>query len=149
MLSLSTKIRYSARVLIDIAMQPPGKRVPLHEIAKRQEISRKYLESLMPALKSAGLVVSGKGPSGGYELARPADRITLLDVVSAMEGPVTLVECESRSASCTRKNRCAVSEAWDEISAGINAKLSAVTIASLAARQTEIDGVTTALLYYI
>lgn len=138
MLTLSTKVRYSTRVLIDIALLSGGQPVPLHRISGRQRVSVKYLEALMPALKSSGLLGSTKGPHGGYFLARPADRITLLDVVSAFGGPVSLVGCVQEDSYCDWKGRCAVNEAWERISTAINSQLREVKISDLARRQKQL-----------
>ncbi len=149
MFSLSTKIRYATRTLIDIALHSMGKPIPLHEISERQGISLKYLEGIATGLKSAGLLTGVKGPAGGYLLGRPAEKITLFDTISAFGGPVALVGCVSDSSSCERSSSCAAYEAWREISDLINKKLGSISISQLAARQREKEKSGEALVYYI
>ena len=149
MLSLSTKVRYATRVLIDISVHSSGKPIPLQEISDRQGISMKYLESIMPGLKSAGLITSSKGPHGGYLLNRPKSEVTLLDVLSAFGGPVSLVGCVNNPSSCERQQTCAAYDAWKEISNSINSSLESITIEDLALRQTEKEKGKSAIVYYI
>ena len=87
-MKLSTKGRYAMVALVDIALQPEGKLVALSDIAQRQSISLAYLEQLFVKLRRAELVVSVRGPGGGYRLARPATEIRVVDVLSAVDETV-------------------------------------------------------------
>jgi Rrf2 family protein len=149
MRGLTTKIRYAARAMVDLGIHACDRRVAVWEVSKRQGISMKYLEALMPALKSAGLVKSVKGPRGGYSLGRLPEDITLYDIVAAFGGPVTLVDCEKNGAGCRRMESCAVNEVWREVSTVINEKLASVTLREIMERQRELDGRSGALVYYI
>jgi len=149
MLTCSTRIRYATRSLMDIALQSPDCPVPVNDISARQKISVKYLESIMPPLKSAGLVVSSKGAHGGYLLAKPPSRITLFDVVCAFGGPVDLVSCVNGGSACDRVARCSAYDAWKELSDMINARLKSITIAGLAARQRQKEQQCRELVYHI
>lgn len=89
---LSNKGRYAMRALFDIAFYNEGKPTQVKEIADRQAIPPRFLEQIFQDLKRAGIVVSKRGPQGGYSLARPAAQIHLGDVVAALEGPIVLGE---------------------------------------------------------
>jgi Rrf2 family protein len=149
MITISTRIRYATRTLVDISMHYQGEPIPLYEISERQGISTKYLETIMPTLKSAGLIESTKGPHGGYLPARPLNEITLFDVVAAFDGPVSLVKCVGGSADCERQRACAARDVWGEISDRINTAFKSVTIQHIADRQREKEEQERALVYYI
>jgi Rrf2 family protein len=85
---LSTKGEYGLLALVDVAMHTDEGVVQVHQIAERQGIPKQYLDQLMAMLKKAGFVTSSRGRQGGYSLARRPDTVTLLDVITALEGPV-------------------------------------------------------------
>ena len=89
-MKLSTKGRYGLRALIDLALYSENETVSIQSIARRQNISDSYLEQLMRKLRSAGLIVSVRGAQGGYKLARPANEISVGDVLRALEGSLEL-----------------------------------------------------------
>ena len=88
-MKLSTKGRYAVVALADLALQAEGALVNLTEISKRQDISLAYLEQLFVKLRRADLVVSVRGPGGGYRLARPASEIRVVDILSAVDETVS------------------------------------------------------------
>ena len=88
-MKLSTKGRYAMVALVDVAMQPPDKLVALAAVSERQSISLAYLEQLFVKLRKAGLVVSVRGPGGGYKLARPPSEIRVSDVLEAVDETVS------------------------------------------------------------
>jgi len=87
-MKLSTKGRYAMVALVDIALQPPGTVVTLGDVSRRQDISLPYLEQLFVKLRRAELVVSVRGPGGGYRLARPGSEIRVSDVLAAVDETV-------------------------------------------------------------
>ncbi|MET4126864.1 Rrf2 family transcriptional regulator [Roseovarius sp. MBR-6] len=87
-MKLSTKGRYAMVALVDIALQPSGSVVTLSEVSRRQDISLPYLEQLFVKLRRADLVISVRGPGGGYRLARPASEIRVSDVLAAVDETV-------------------------------------------------------------
>jgi Rrf2 family iron-sulfur cluster assembly transcriptional regulator len=87
-MKLSTKGRYAMVALVDIALQPSGSVVTLSEVSRRQDISLPYLEQLFVKLRRAQLVISVRGPGGGYRLARPASEIRVSDVLAAVDETV-------------------------------------------------------------
>ncbi len=92
-MKLSTKGRYGLRAFVDIAIYSEKEPVSLAEVAKRQDISISYLEQLMTKLKKANLVESVRGASGGYVLTRKPEEISVGDVLRALEGDLSPVEC--------------------------------------------------------
>jgi Rrf2 family protein len=97
-------------------------------IAKNQDISVKYLEQLMAALKSAGLIRSQRGAKGGYILASPPDKIKLSEVFDVFEGPVVTVECVTNENYCTRAADCIARMIWSEVHRAVKDILQSMTL---------------------
>jgi Rrf2 family cysteine metabolism transcriptional repressor len=135
MLKLSTKSRYALRAMMELALREGTGSVQLREIAKAQHVSAKYLEQLAIPLRHAGLLRTERGPTGGYELARPSTAITALDVVEAVEGPLALLDCIGRTAACDRTEACAARALWVQVQDAIDAVLSRTTLAQLRENQ--------------
>ena len=91
---LSKKSRYGLRALVDLSVRAKEEQISLNSIAERNNISLQYLEQVFAALRRAGIVKSIKGPQGGYLLDRPADKITVLEIVKALEGSYELEDEE-------------------------------------------------------
>lgn len=134
-MKLSTKGRYGLRAFIDLAVYGDKGPVPLTSIASRQEISVSYLEQLMAKLKRAELVESIRGVNGGYRLARPAEEISVGDVLRALEGDLTPVECAaidtSREEHCTGASGCVSKIVWKRIHESINNTVDSIFIGEL------------------
>ena len=110
---ISTKGRYAIRVLLDLAEHHNGSYIPMKEVAARQEISLKYIERIMPALKAAGLVASVHGIGGGYRLTREPEQYTLWEILSLVEGDLAPVSClQSGAAPCPRAAECRTLPVW-------------------------------------
>lgn len=133
MLKLSTKSRYGVRVMSELARQGGEKEpVMMRKLAERQGISKRYLDNIFATLRQSGLVVTERGALGGYMLARAAETITVLDVVEALDGPVTLVPCVNDDGSaCSRKPGCRANKLWSGVSSALKTALASVTIADL------------------
>jgi Rrf2 family protein len=123
MLRLSTKGRYGTRVMLELALNYGEGHMLLKDIAKKQDISVGYLEQIMPSLKAAGFINASRGAHGGYTLARPPVEITLCEIVSALEGPISLVECISSPEVCDRVESCVTHDLWGEVSEKIESTL--------------------------
>lgn len=136
-MKLSTKGRYGLRLLVELARHYGGGPVTLKDVARSQEISEKYLWHLIPQLKSAGLISAARGSRGGYKLARHPGTITLLEIVSCLEGSVCLSECCENSSVCKRSAACACRDVWAEISAKILEHLAQYDLEKIAARQND------------
>lgn len=109
MLKVSTKTTYAIKALIDLAKGAQEKPERLSAVAQRQRIPLPFLEQIFAKLKKAGLVLSIRGPQGGYQLAKPPHEVALSDIVIALEGPLQPVLCsqpENRSAQCHEVEGC-------------------------------------------
>ena len=132
---VSTKGRYALRVMIALAQRTEGGLVSLKEIAQSQEISEKYLESIVKNLVKAGLVSGLRGKGGGYRLACPPEECTVGAVLRAAEGSVAPVACvEEDAVSCPRREQCAALPVWTELNRRIDEYLDSVTLAQVAGR---------------
>ena len=129
---ISTKGRYSIRILLDLAEHRNGGYIPIKEVAARQEISLKYVEKLMPALKNAGLIDSTHGIGGGYRLTREPDEYTLWEILRLAEGDLAPVAClQENAAACSRAAECRTLPLWSGLNKVINQYLDSYTLADL------------------
>ena len=112
-MKLSTRARYGARAMLDLAVHHAQRPVNIKEIAERQDISATYLEQLMLRLASHGLVRTVRGRGGGFVLSRPPSRIVMDEIVEALEGPADLVECVGNPGLCYRAPLCVTREIMD------------------------------------
>jgi len=131
---LSTRTRYAVRAMLELAVNTSNIPVQLKTIAKRQDISVKYLEQLMAVLKTAGFVRSVRGPRGGYILAKPPNQIKLDRLFSCLEGTVITVECVENDSFCERAADCAPRQLWAELQAAIMHVLKSTTLQDLVDR---------------
>ena len=110
---ISTKGRYSIRILLDLAEHRNGDFIPMKEVAGRQGISPKYIERLMPALKAAGLVESVHGIGGGYRLTRELEEYSLWEILELAEGDLAPVAClQPEAPVCQRADECRTLGVW-------------------------------------
>ena len=132
-MNLSTKGRYAVMAMVDLARNEADKPVALNEIAARQEISLSYLEQLFAGLRRGGLVVSARGPGGGYRLAHPANETRISDIMVAVDEPLKATRCDLASPrGCTGQHgRCVTHDLWEELGRQIHIFLSAVTLADV------------------
>jgi Rrf2 family iron-sulfur cluster assembly transcriptional regulator len=133
-MKLSTKSRYGTRLMLDMAQHYDQGPIQLGEIAKRQEISVKYLEQIIIPLKKAHYVLSTRGPKGGHFLARPPEEITLGEIVALLEEGHSLVECSEHAEVCDRSGTCPTRLIWKEVAQAMFDKLESITLADLASR---------------
>ena len=111
---VSTRGRYALRVLIDLAEQDSDRYITLREIAERQEISEKYLESIVKELVKAGFLEGVRGKGGGYRLGLPSEEIGVLDVLKLTEGSLAPVAClEEGAKPCSRASNCRTLPLWE------------------------------------
>jgi len=134
---VSTKGRYGLRTLVDIALHQSKGAVTLNDIAKRQEISVKYLWQVINPLKTSGLLSVTRGAKGGYALARRPDEIDMLEVVSTLEGPLSLVECLSSEDVCDRIDTCVARSVWMEVNQTVAKALKGITLAEVLRRYAD------------
>ena len=127
-MKLSTRTRYAMRAVLELADNFGKGPLQTRVIAKNQDISVKYLEQLMAALKSAGLIRSQRGAKGGYILANPPEKIKLSDVFDVFEGPVVTVECVTNEKYCDRSANCVAKRVWAEVQRAVRNVLQATTL---------------------
>jgi len=112
---LSTKGRYSLRALMELGERYGEGPVLLDYIAKKQVLSKKYLHALLNQLRAEKIVHSIRGCKGGYCLSRPPKEITIKDIITAVEGPISLVDCIEKPTICDRSTDCAARIVWNDI----------------------------------
>lgn len=132
-MKLSTRGRYAVTAMLDLALHQHQRPVTLADIALCQDISLSYLEQLFARLRRAGLVEGVRGPGGGYRLGRPIDRITVADIITAVDEPLDTTRCGGHQ-NCYHGDRCLTHELWSELNEHIAEFLNGVTLASLIAR---------------
>ena len=126
---VSTKGRYALRVMVGLAMKAEGEYVPLKEIAEAEDISQKYLESIMSTLSKAGFVDAVHGKGGGYRLNRPAQDYTVGSILKLTEGNLAPVTCTSQG--CSRPTCCKAMPMWERLEKMIDDFFEGITIADL------------------
>ena len=129
---ISTRGRYALRILVDLAENQNEGYITLKEAADRQEISEKYLESIVKDLVKARFVEGVRGKGGGYRLSRPADEINVLEVLQSADGTLVPVAClEEGSTPCSRAAACRTLPLWKGLDAVISEYLSGFTVQDL------------------
>jgi Rrf2 family protein len=111
--------------------------IELKEIAKREDISLKYLEQVIVPLRTAGLVKSARGSKGGYFLAKPPSEVYLKDLVQILEGPLNLIECLNDPKVCQKVPYCVTRDIWKEVSDAIDRIFHSVTLEDMVQRKNK------------
>lgn len=146
---LTSKAKYALRAMIDLADQSgSGERRPVFigDVAVRQDIPRRFLENILLELRKHGLVISHRGKMGGYALARSPDLITFADIIRAIDGPVALTPCTSRTAyqrceDCKDEAICAIRRTMLQVRDASANILERTTLASALAAPAPIEDV--------
>ncbi len=129
---VSTKGRYALRVMVDLAQHPADGYIPLREIARRQEISEKYLEIILKMLVRERLVVGLRGKGGGYRLNRAPEECTVGEVLRCTEDTLAPVACLGRQDDpCPRAPGCPTLPMWEKLNALVNGFFDGITVADL------------------
>ena len=129
---ISTKGRYSIRILLDLAQHHNGRFIPMKDVAARQDISLKYIERLTPALKAAELIESVHGIGGGYRLTRLPEDYTLWEILSLAEGDLAPVAClQAHAEPCERAAECRTLPVWEGYYKLTQEYFSKITLADL------------------
>ncbi|MGN0514273.1 MAG: RrF2 family transcriptional regulator [Lachnospiraceae bacterium] len=135
---ISTKGRYALRLMLDLALQEASHPVSIKDIAKRQDISEKYLEQIISVLNKAGFVKSVRGANGGYILKKQPKDYTVGMILRATEGSLAPVECvELENGSCDRMSGCVTVMLWKKINDAVNEVVDNTTLADLVEWQRE------------
>lgn len=133
-MKISTKGRYALRYMVDLARNSTGeaKNIALHDISERQGISVKYLEQIVSKLCKEGLVVSSRGPQGGYRLSKSPAQYTAGEILRAIEGDMAPVAClVGHESGCDRRENCSTLKFWVGLDDAITQYVDRVTLAEL------------------
>ncbi len=131
-MKISTKGRYALRLMLDLAMHNTGEVVSIKDIAKRQEISDKYLEQIISVLNKGGFVKSVRGAQGGYMLKKSPQEYTVGMILRLIEGSLAPVSCvEEDGDICKRQDNCATYIVWKKINDAVNEVVDNITLADL------------------
>jgi len=137
-MQFSTKTRYGIRAMIEIALEGGLEGVFQKDIAENQNISVKYLDHIIAALKVAGLIVPFKGRKSGYKLTRSSELISMYDIHLAFEADICIIDCLRDGADCDRRKECAVIDFWDGLNIQIKDYLKSVNLAQLVSKKISL-----------
>ncbi len=132
MMELTRKGEYAIRGILYLARQPQGKVSLVGDIAAASDVPKTFLAKILQDFVKVGLVASSRGTGGGFVLARPAGRITLREVVEAVEGPIMPNRCLIGAGTCDRDSSCRVHPVWERVREQTVAILDGITIEELA-----------------
>ncbi|MFV8570777.1 Rrf2 family transcriptional regulator [Marinobacter sp. SBS5] len=136
-MKLTTKGRYAVTAMLDLALHGSERPVSLADISSRQEISLSYLEQLFSRLRRQQLVVSIRGPGGGYRLSRHADEVFIAEVVDAVSESLDTTRCGNKG-DCQNGEKCLTHHLWSDLSDQIHQFLSDISLGDLM-RKREIQ----------
>ena len=135
-MKLTTKGRYAVTAMLDLALYGKNTPITLSDISKRQGISLSYLEQLFARLRRNSLVVSTRGPGGGYQLSRSSDEIVIADIITAVDESVDATRCKGQG-NCHNSGPCITHDLWVDLSEQIHKFLSSINLAQLVERRSE------------
>jgi Rrf2 family protein len=130
-MKMSTRGRYGLRAMFELARAFGRAPLLMSTVAERQGLSRKYLHTLLTTLKNAGLVRGVRGAGGGFHLTRPPAQIKLSEVLRALEGPLSFVECVTDKRACERSDRCPTRRVWQQLAGAVDSVLDNATLEDL------------------
>ena len=130
-MKINTKIRYGLRTIIQLAQANNNDGIFQKQIAEDQQISNKYLDSIIPVLKANGLIRNVSGKRSGYILAKPPSEISVFDVYAAFEHKVCIIDCLYKSGICDREPICNARHFWNELNNVIDSKMKSTKISDL------------------
>ena len=135
-MKISTKGRYALRLMLDLALSNDGQPVSLRDVAKRQGISDKYLEQIVPMLNKSDILLASRGFQGGYRLAQSPDKYTVGMILRITEGSLAPVAClDHDPVLCDRSADCITLPVWQGLSRAINEYLDSITLQDILDQQ--------------
>lgn len=135
MMELTRKSEYAIRGIIYLARLPQGKVALISEIAEATKVPQTFLAKIFQSFAKLGLVNSFRGTGGGFVLGRPAEKISLREVVEAVEGPILPNRCLMDEGTCEFGETCLVHPVWRKVQSQVERILDSVTIEELAVKQ--------------
>ena len=140
-MKISTKGRYALRMLLDLAEHRESGYVSLKDIAKRQQISKKYLEQIIPIFNHSNMLLTNRGAQGGYKLARTPDKYTVAEILRLTEGSIAPVAClDQEPNECERSESCITLPIWKGLYEVITNYLEGITLQDILDQQKERQG---------
>lgn len=137
-MKISTKGRYAMRMLLDLAEHQNCGYIALKDIAERQNISKKYLEQIIPIFNRSGILKTNRGSQGGYQLAKAPDKYTVGEILRLTEGSLSPIACvEQEPPECERSGECAMLSVWQGLYKVINEYLDGITLQDILDGQRE------------
>lgn len=135
-MKISTKGRYALRMMLDLAQNSNNSFISLKDIAQRQNISKKYLEQIVPLLNKSGVLRTNRGYQGGYMLANTPDKYTVGDILRITEGNLSVVSClEQEPNLCSRQEECSTLYIWKGLNNVIADYLDNITLQDILNKQ--------------
>ena len=137
-MKISTKGRYALRMMLDLAEHQGDGYIALKEIAQSQDISKKYLEQIIPILNRSSILLTNRGYQGGYRLARTPDKYTVGEILRITEGSLSSVAClEQHPNQCVRSGECPTLPVWQGLELVINQYMDGITLQDMLDQQRE------------
>jgi Rrf2 family transcriptional regulator, iron-sulfur cluster assembly transcription factor len=127
-MKLSTKSRYAVMAIIDIALNSTGAPISLQQISTRQTIALSYLEQIFVGLRKNDIVISVKGPGGGYILGRGLSDIKIFDIVAAVSNSLKMARCSCGKGCMVRGNKCLTHGIWEGLEKSIASYLQSISL---------------------
>lgn len=137
-MKITSRTEYGLRAMVYLAGRPQAGPAPLTEIAASEGIPGPFLERILARLREVGLVRATRGASGGYALSRSPVRVAVADIVTALEGPLTLVDCMHTDRSCARAEGCASRVVWRRLDDAITEALEGISLEDLVSDASEV-----------
>ncbi len=132
---LTQRADYAVRMMVDLACISDSQRVNIGEIARRQGLPKPFMSKIASQAATAELLAARRGTGGGLALARPADKITLLQIIEAIDGPLALNRCTFEPSQCPDSNKCAVHPIWKKAQQQLKELLSNTSLSEIAQAQ--------------
>jgi Rrf2 family protein len=132
-MEITQQADYAVRAVLELALQPSGARLSCETIAQRHAIPLPFLTKIVARLANEGILRNQRGVNGGVQLARPPAEINLLQVVEAIDGPITFNRCNRNPSECAKAQSCLVHPIWLELCREFRARLASYNFAAIAA----------------
>jgi Rrf2 family protein len=132
-MKFNTKTRYGLRVVLELALNADNEGGTYQkDIAKKQDVSVKYLDHIISSLKKAGLIINVGGKKSGYVLGRPANEINIYNIYAAFEDDLAIIDCLLTDSECPNRGNCVLRDYWCNLNESIRVSMSAMDVATLA-----------------
>lgn len=131
---MSTRARYGVRLMLELGIHFGENPILLKNIAKKENLSAKYLGQLVIPLKASGLINSVRGAHGGYMLAKTPREITVKDIVEVLEGDLAPSDCSKNKSLCSRSSYCITRDVWEKLEKSISKTLKSITLNDLVSK---------------